>query len=134
MTAEQLDLLAYAGEAMPMGLRQPEQRYYQSVRALYAQYRGKLISKEQSAREKTELLRTLEDDMKHDEYVKSVEVLWGRISLASVEYIKHPCLTTAEELYRVVHNLPENHRKQPIKILPDEGDWDYVLVEQEENV
>lgn len=131
MTVEQLDMLAYAGEAMPMGLRQPEQRYYQSLRALYAQYRGKLISKEQSAREKAELRRTLEDDMKHDEYVKSVEGLWGRISLASVEWIKNPCLTTGEELYRTVHNLPENHRKQPIQILPDQGDWDYVLIDTE---
>lgn len=134
MTVEQLDMLAYAGEEMPVGLRQPEQRYYQSVRALYAQYRCQIVSKEQRTREKAELLRTLEDDMKHDEYVKSVEVLWGRISLASVEYIKNPCLTTAEEFYRVVHNLPENHRKQPIQILHDQGDWDYVLIDTEGGV
>lgn len=129
MTVEQLDVLAYAGEAMPMGLRQPEQRYFQSMRALYAQYRCQIVSKEQRDREKAELLRTLENDMKHDEYVKSVQALWGRISLAMVEYIKNPCLTTAEELYRVVNNLPEGHRKKPIKILPEEGDWAYAMVE-----
>lgn len=134
MTVEQLDMLAYAGEAMPEGLRQPEQTYFQGMRALYAQYRGKLISREQSAREKAELLRTFKDAMHHEEYVKSVEGLWGRISLASVEYIKNPCLTTAEEFYRTVHNLPEGHRKKPIQILPDQGDWDYVLIDTEGRV
>lgn len=129
MTVEQLDLLAYTGEEMPVGLRLPEQMYFQGMRALYAQYRRKIVSKEQSAREKTELLHELERGMHHEEYVKSIEGLWGRISLAAVEYIKNPCLATAEEFYRVVHNLPENHRKKPIKILPDEGDWDYVLME-----
>lgn len=130
MTVEQLDMLAYAGEEMPLGLRQPEQTYFLGMRSLYREYRRKAVSKEQSAREKTELLRTFERGMHHEEYVKSIEGLWGRISLAAVEYIKNPCLTTAEEFYRVVHNLPENHRKQPIKILPDEGDWDYVLMEE----
>ena len=133
MTVEQLDMLAYAGEEMPMGLRQPEQTYFLGMRALYAQYRGKLISKEQSTREKAELLRTYKDAVHHEEYVKKVEGLWGRISLAAVEYIKNPCLTTAEEFYRTVHNLPEGHRKKPIKILPDEGAWDYVLIDKEES-
>lgn len=131
MTVEQLDMLAYAGEEMPLSLRQPEQTYFLGMRALYAQYRGKLISKEQSTREKAELLRTFKDAMHHEEYVKSIEGLWGRISLAAVEYIKKPCLTTAEEFYRTVYNLPEGHRKKPIKILPDEGDWDYVLIDKE---
>lgn len=131
MTVEQLDLLAYAGEEMPVGLCQPEQTYFLGMRALYAQYRGKIVTKEQSAREKKALLRELEKAKHHEEYVKSVQGLWGRISLASVEYIKNPCLTTAEEFYRVVHNLPENHRKKPINILPDEGGWDYVLVDLE---
>ncbi len=129
MTVEQLDMLAYAGEEMPVGLRMPEQMYFIALRALYSQYKQRAVSKEQSAREKTELLRNLENGMHHEEYVKSVQGLWGRISLASVEYIKNPCLTTAEEFYRVVHNLPEGHRKKPITILPDEGDWEYVLVE-----
>ena len=129
MTVEQLDMLAYAGEEMPEGLRLPEQSYFLGMRALYGEYRRKIVSKEQSAREKTRLLNTYKDAMHHEEYVKSVQGLWGRISLASVEYIKNPCLTTAEEFYRVVHNLPEGHRKKPIKILPDEGEWDYVLVE-----
>lgn len=133
MTVEQLDMLAYAGEEMPLSLRQPEQTYFLGMRALYAQYRGKIVSKEQSTREKAELLRTLKDAMHHEEYVKSIEGLWGRISLAAVEYIKNPCLTTAEEFYRTVHNLPEGHRKKPIKILPDEGAWDYVLIDKEES-
>ena len=129
MTVEELDRLAYAGAELPANLRQPEKTYFLGMRSLYRDYRRKDVSKEQSAREKTALLHDLENAMAHEEYAKKMEALWGRISLAAVEYIKNPCLTTAEEFYRVVHNLPENHRKKPIKILADEGDWEYVVVE-----
>ena len=129
MTAEELDRLAYKGGETPEGLRLPERMYFIAMRSLYRDYRRKDVSEEQSKREKTALLREFENGMHHEEYVKKVEGLWGRISLAAVEYIKNPCLTTAEEFYRTVYNLSEGHRKKPIQILPDEGDWAYVVVE-----
>lgn len=129
MTAEELDRLAYKGEEMPDNLRMPEKMYFIAMRSLYHDYRRKAVSEEQSKREKTALLQDYEAGMRHEEYVKKVEGLWGRISLASVEYIKDPCLTTAEEFYRTVHNLPKDHRKKPIEIQPEEGEWAYVVVE-----
>lgn len=130
MTAAELDKLAYAGEEMPEGLRLHQQQYFLAMRSLYREYKRKDVNKEQSAREKTALLKAYERGEHHEEYVEKVEGLWGRISLAAAAYIKEPCLTTAEAFYRAVFNLPENHRKQPIEILPEQGQWDYVLVEE----
>lgn len=130
MSPEELDKLAYRGNEMPAGLRQPEQMYYLSMRSLYAEYRKKTVDAEQSQREKAEIKRAYETAFYHDEYVKKVEGLWGRISCAAVDYIKHPSLQTAEKFYRTVYNLPENHRKQPIELRPEEGEWEYVLVNE----
>ena len=127
MTVEELDRLAYKDEEIPAGLRLPEIQYFKSMRILYREYRRKEVSKEQSAREKTTILRELEKGMAHEEYCIKTEQLWGRISTAVDDYVKNPCLITADNLVRTIFGLPENFRKKPIQPLPDEGEWEYVL-------
>ena len=56
------------------------------------------------------MLRTFEGAMHHEEYVKSIEGLWGRISLAAVEYIKKnfPQKITLGEVAQTLSMSPEH--------------------------
>lgn len=65
MNLNELERTAARGEAMPDGLKQPEQLLFVSLRILYREYRSGAIEKEQAGQEKRKLIDEYELMMLH---------------------------------------------------------------------
>lgn len=63
MTVDEISSLAATGSEMPDNLNSAEQRLFQSLRLLYAQFRMGGISPEQGKREKAKMVKAFEVDM-----------------------------------------------------------------------
>lgn len=62
MTVDEISSLAAIGSEMPDRLNSAEQRLFQSLRLLYAQYRMGSVSPEQGKREKAKIVKAFEVD------------------------------------------------------------------------
>ena len=70
MTVDEISALAATGSEMPDRLNSAEQRLFQSLRLLYAQYRMGGISPEQGKREKARIISAYEVDLMHFKALK----------------------------------------------------------------
>lgn len=60
VTAKDIERLAMRGEQLPDGYTQPQALLYLSFRALYREYRNRVVTREQAKIEKTRLLKAYE--------------------------------------------------------------------------
>lgn len=74
MTAAEIERAAMSGGTLPVGLEQPEQLLFLSMRALYREYRCKSITREAARKEKFMIFR---------EYEKAA--MWHRVFRESVK-------------------------------------------------
>lgn len=102
---------AMYGKPLPQGLDIVDSCLYIALKNLYAMYRNKLISREDATEEKRRLIYNWTTDKAKIEFLnRESESLRDKISVASDDYKKNPCIENADKLYAAFYNLPDDWR------------------------
>lgn len=102
--ADELNILAAKGQPLPDNLTSPEQLYFLSLRALYIDYRNKLITVEQAKKERQQLSEAFIENMynyslyKHQ---KDVHLIYAR----NFQDIKNNGCEVCNRLYKILCGL-----------------------------
>lgn len=104
---------AMKGEPLPRDLDIADSCLYIALKNLYAMYHSKLISRENATEEKRRLIYNWTTDKSKIEFLnRDSEALRDKISVASEDYKKNPCIENADKLYAAFYNLPDDWREK----------------------
>ena len=104
---------AMKGEPLPPKLDIADSCLYIALKNLYAMYHSKLISRENATEEKRRLIYNWTTDTSKIEFLnRDSEALRDKISVASEDYKKNPCIENADKLYAAFYNLPDDWREK----------------------
>lgn len=104
---------AMRGEPLPPKLDIADSCLYIALKNLYAMYHSKLISRENATEEKRRLIYNWTTDKSKIEFLnRDSEALRDKISVASEDYKKNPCIENADKLYAAFYNLPDDWREK----------------------
>lgn len=104
---------AMKGEPLPPKLDIADSCLYIALKNLYAMYHSKLISRENATEEKRRLIYNWTTDKSKIEFLnRDSEALRDKISVASEDYKKNPCIENADKLYAAFYNLPDDWREK----------------------
>ena len=102
---------AMKGEPLPQKLDIADSCLYMALKSLYAMYKNNQISRKDAVEEKKTLVCNWTKNKSELEFLsREALTLNKRISDASEEYKKNPCIETADRLYAAFYKLPENWR------------------------
>lgn len=104
---------AMNGRPLTQGLDIADSCLYIALKNLYAMYRNKLISRKDATEEKRRLIYNWTTDKSKIEFLnRDSEELRNKISVASEDYKKNPCIENADKLYAAFYNLPDDWREK----------------------
>ena len=104
---------AMEGKPLPKGFDIADSCLYIALKNLYAMYHSKLISRENATEEKRRLIYNWTTDKSKIEFLnRDSDALRDKISVASEDYKKNPCIENADKLYAAFYNLPDDLREK----------------------
>lgn len=122
-STDQIKKIAYAGKELPPpSLPPPERIMWYAFRDLYARFKQKQITKEESEKEAAIIMRTYRDDRGiFDETAKIWKYhaeLWKNIEVAGNAFARERTIETAERFYEAVYDvkLKQQTRKEAADI------------------